>query len=101
MVTTPWYILLSVQVYDFTPKVGVATTAAGKHVHEFNMHDLTDGFNTSHEIHSMSFGDVIPGAFSPLEGVTKTVNQGVCLDSPLRQKADDTMQPTNSQNRWC
>mmetsp|Transcript_39746 Transcript_39746/g.89007 ORF Transcript_39746/g.89007 Transcript_39746/m.89007 type:complete len:377 (+) Transcript_39746:177-1307(+) len=56
--------------------LGHSTIRDGKHVHEFNMHDLTDGFNTSHEIHSMSFGDVIPGAFSPLEGVTKTVNQG-------------------------
>mmetsp|Transcript_32999 Transcript_32999/g.77113 ORF Transcript_32999/g.77113 Transcript_32999/m.77113 type:complete len:383 (+) Transcript_32999:113-1261(+) len=56
--------------------LGHSTIRDGKHVHEFNMHDLTDGFNTSHEIHSISFGDLVPGSFSPLDGIAKTVKHG-------------------------
>lgn len=39
----------------------------GKHVHEFNLKDVSDGFNTSHVIHRLEFGERVPGVESPLE----------------------------------
>merc|ERR1719409_448738 len=51
----------------------------GKHVHEFNMNDVGDGFNTSHEIHSITFGDNVPGVLSPLDGTTKIVRHGAFM----------------------
>ena len=33
--------------------LGKSTIRDGKHVHEFNMKDVGDGFNTSHVIHKV------------------------------------------------
>lgn len=59
--------------------LGRSTIREGKHVHEFNMHDVSDGFNTSHEIHSITFGDHFPGVLSPLDGTTKIVRKGAYM----------------------
>ncbi|OII74853.1 ER vesicle protein [Cryptosporidium ubiquitum] len=57
--------------------LGSATIRNGKHVHEFNMNDISRGFNTSHIIHELTFGsDKIPFLFSPLENVQKFVHKG-------------------------
>merc|ERR1711920_665273 len=39
----------------------------------------SDGFNTSHEIHSITFGDYVPGVLSPLDGTTKIVRHGAFM----------------------
>jgi len=59
--------------------LGRSTVRDGKHVHEFNMNDVSDGFNTSHEINSISFGDRVPGVLSPLDGTTKIVRHGAFM----------------------
>jgi len=59
--------------------LGRSTVRDGKHVHEFNMHDVTDGFNTSHQIHAIAFGDQVPGVLSPLDGTTKIVRHGAFM----------------------
>jgi len=59
--------------------LGRSTIRDGKHVHEFNMHDVSDGFNTSHEITSITFGDYVPGVWSPLDGTTKIVRHGAFM----------------------
>ncbi|TRY50362.1 ER vesicle protein Erv41p transporter [Cryptosporidium tyzzeri] len=57
--------------------LGTATIKNGKHVHEFNMNDVSRGFNTSHIIHELRFGsDRIPFLFSPLENIQKFVHKG-------------------------
>lgn len=57
--------------------LGTATVKNGKHVHEFNMNDISRGFNTSHIIHELRFGtDNIPFIYSPLENVQKIVEKG-------------------------
>eukprot|EP00929_Paragymnodinium_shiwhaense_P082991 TRINITY_DN44024_c0_g1_i2.p1 TRINITY_DN44024_c0_g1~~TRINITY_DN44024_c0_g1_i2.p1 ORF type:complete len:379 (-),score=88.88 TRINITY_DN44024_c0_g1_i2:298-1434(-) len=59
--------------------LGKSIVKNGKHVHEFNMHDVTNGFNTSHRIDSISFGDHVPGLVSPLDGTTKIVRHGAFM----------------------
>jgi len=59
--------------------LGRSTIREGKHVHEFNMHDVSDGFNTSHSIHSIAFGDHVDGVTSPLDGTTKIVRHGAFM----------------------
>jgi hypothetical protein len=59
--------------------LGRSTIREGKHVHEFNMNDVTGGFNTSHTIHSISFGDHVNGVVSPLDGTTKVVKHGAYM----------------------
>jgi len=56
--------------------LGKSTVRDGKHVHEFNIKDVTDGFNTSHIFHRLTFGEQVPGVESPLEGTSKVVRQG-------------------------
>eukprot|EP00397_Hematodinium_sp_SG-2012_P048054 GEMP01054899.1.p1 GENE.GEMP01054899.1~~GEMP01054899.1.p1 ORF type:complete len:296 (+),score=38.47 GEMP01054899.1:482-1369(+) len=56
--------------------LGHSTIKDGKHMHEFNLHDATEGFNTSHTINRLDFGGVVPGVDSPLAGTTKVVKQG-------------------------
>ena len=56
--------------------LGKSTIRDGKHVHEFNIQDVTDGFNTSHTIHRLEFGERVSGVQSPLEGTAKVVKQG-------------------------
>jgi hypothetical protein len=59
--------------------LGRSAIREGKHVHEFNMADVGDGFNTSHSIHSITFGDQVPGVLSPLDGTTKIVRHGAFM----------------------
>lgn len=59
--------------------LGRSTVRNGKLVHEFNMHDVSNGFNTSHTIESIDFGDHVPGLVSPLEGTTKIVRHGAYM----------------------
>mmetsp|Transcript_86544 Transcript_86544/g.242370 ORF Transcript_86544/g.242370 Transcript_86544/m.242370 type:complete len:383 (-) Transcript_86544:126-1274(-) len=59
--------------------LGRSTVREGKHVHEFNMHDVTNGFNTSHQIDAISFGDHVPGVYSPLDGTAKIVRHGAFM----------------------
>merc|ERR1712014_411095 len=44
-----------------------------------NMADVSDGFNTSHTIHRLEFGQRVPGVESPLEGTEKTVLKGAYM----------------------
>lgn len=59
--------------------LGRSTIREGKHVHEFNMHDVSDGFNTSHTISWITFGEEVPGVMSPLDGTTKIVRHGAFM----------------------
>lgn len=60
--------------------LGKSTVRNGRHVHEFNVKDVADGFNTSHIIHRLQFGDNFGGLVeSPLEGVSKIVNEGAYM----------------------
>ncbi|KAF7456918.1 Endoplasmic reticulum-Golgi intermediate compartment protein 3 [Cryptosporidium felis] len=56
--------------------LGAATVKNGKHVHEFNMNDISRGFNTSHIINELKFGSDLPHTSSPLEKVEKYVHKG-------------------------
>jgi hypothetical protein len=55
--------------------LGHSAVKNGKHVHEFDLQD-TAGFNTSHQIHSITFGEQIPGMRSQLDGIRKIVRHG-------------------------
>mmetsp|Transcript_24032 Transcript_24032/g.52939 ORF Transcript_24032/g.52939 Transcript_24032/m.52939 type:complete len:373 (-) Transcript_24032:63-1181(-) len=59
--------------------LGKSTIRDGKHVHEFNIRDVNDGFNTSHIIHRLEFGERVHGVESPLEGTTKIVASGAYM----------------------
>jgi len=59
--------------------LGRSAVHEGKLVHEFNMNDVSGGFNTSHQIHSISFGEHVPGVTSPLEGTRKVVRHGAFM----------------------
>eukprot|EP00434_Breviolum_minutum_P026752 symbB.v1.2.023644.t3/scaffold2178.1/size86794/7 len=59
--------------------LGKSTVRDGKHVHEFNLKDVEDGFNTSHIIHRLEFGERVPGVESPLEGTAKIVLKGAYM----------------------
>eukprot|EP00747_Dinoflagellata_sp_TGD_P210445 gnl/TRDRNA2_/TRDRNA2_83713_c1_seq2.p1 gnl/TRDRNA2_/TRDRNA2_83713_c1~~gnl/TRDRNA2_/TRDRNA2_83713_c1_seq2.p1 ORF type:complete len:267 (-),score=53.38 gnl/TRDRNA2_/TRDRNA2_83713_c1_seq2:42-743(-) len=59
--------------------LGRSVVRGGKHVKEFSLHELTDAFNTSHEIHSITFGQHVPGVSSLLDGSSKTVHHGVYM----------------------
>jgi len=59
--------------------LGKSTIRDGKHVHEFNLKDVSDGFNTSHIIHRLEFGQRVPGVESPLEGTAKIVVKGAYM----------------------
>ncbi|KAK6590544.1 serologically defined breast cancer antigen 84 [Cryptosporidium xiaoi] len=62
---------------NFHVALGTATVKNGKHVHEFNMNDISRGFNTSHVINELTFGtDKIPFVSSPLDKVEKVVKKG-------------------------
>jgi hypothetical protein len=56
--------------------LGKSTIRDGKHVHEFNIRDVSDGFNTSHIIHKARFGSSVAGIASPLEGTSRIVRAG-------------------------
>jgi len=59
--------------------LGRSTVREGKHVHEFNMQDVSDGFNTSHSVSWITFGEQVPGVLSPLDGTTKIVKHGAFM----------------------
>jgi len=59
--------------------LGRSTVREGKHVHEFNMQDVTEGFNTSHSVSWITFGEQVPGVLSPLDGSTKIVKHGAFM----------------------
>merc|ERR1712187_420138 len=59
--------------------LGKSTVRDGKHVHEFNIKEVSDGFNTSHSIHRLEFGERVADAQSPLEGTTKIVKHGAYM----------------------
>lgn len=59
--------------------LGKSTVRDGKHVHEFNIKEVSDGFNTSHSIHRLDFGEQVEGMTSPLEGTTKIVKHGAYM----------------------
>jgi len=59
--------------------LGKSTVRDGKHVHEFNIREVSDGFNTSHMIHRLAFGERVRGTLSPLEGTTKIVTHGAYM----------------------
>mmetsp|Transcript_100326 Transcript_100326/g.321705 ORF Transcript_100326/g.321705 Transcript_100326/m.321705 type:complete len:380 (-) Transcript_100326:35-1174(-) len=49
-------------------------------VHRFNVQDIAQNLiNTSHIIHSISFGEPVPGAVSPLDGTVKIVKHGAYM----------------------
>merc|ERR1719387_1724532 len=48
----------------------------GQHVHEFNLNDVGNGFNTSHIVNHLSFGAVVEGVDSLLDGTMKIVKHG-------------------------
>jgi len=56
--------------------LGRSRVRNGKHVHEFNIKEVSDGFNTSHTINRIAFGETVAGVTSPLEGATKIVRRG-------------------------
>lgn len=57
--------------------LGKSTVRQGRHVHEFNIRDVSEGFNTTHVIHRLQFGDSFDGLMvAPLEGTRKVVHEG-------------------------
>jgi len=59
--------------------IGRSKIREGRHVHEFFARDVTDGFNTSHMISWIKFGDQVPGVTSALDGTTKIVKHGAFM----------------------
>ncbi|CAK9022895.1 unnamed protein product [Durusdinium trenchii] len=56
--------------------LGKSVQRDGKLVHEFNIEDIGDGFNTSHYIDSITFGEYVEGLQSPLVGTRKIAGAG-------------------------
>lgn len=59
--------------------LGHSVVQRGKHVHQFDAHDVSGGFNTSHDIHAIRFGEHAEGMAYPLDGVSKTVRTGAFM----------------------
>lgn len=59
--------------------LGKSMVREGKHVHEFNVREISDGFNTSHIIHRLEFGERVAGLIFPLEGTQKIVKHGAFM----------------------
>eukprot|EP00931_Biecheleriopsis_adriatica_P037742 TRINITY_DN21658_c0_g2_i2.p1 TRINITY_DN21658_c0_g2~~TRINITY_DN21658_c0_g2_i2.p1 ORF type:complete len:387 (-),score=44.07 TRINITY_DN21658_c0_g2_i2:57-1166(-) len=59
--------------------LGRSEVRDGKLVHEFNPDEVGDGFNTSHQIHRLAFGERVPGLEFPLEGTEKIVLKGAYM----------------------
>lgn len=72
-------VLVSKVAGNIHVAMGKSKIRDGRHVHEFNMQDLDDGFNTSHVMHRLDFGADVPGIRSPLEGVSKIVKRGAFM----------------------
>merc|ERR1712070_1254969 len=57
--------------------MGRSRVSDGKHIHEFNYDEIAEsGFNTSHVIHKLRFGEDVNNMESVLEGSGKTVLEG-------------------------
>jgi hypothetical protein len=54
---------------------GVSFQQNHMHVHDMEMYKPAGGFNTSHVITKMSFGDDYPGVINPLDGVKHVVSR--------------------------
>lgn len=51
----------------------------GRHVHQYNMEEAK-GFNTSHKIHTLSFGEPYPGMRpNPLDGTGRIIDEGASV----------------------
>jgi len=78
--------------------LGKSKIREGRHVHEFNINDVGDGFNTSHIIHRLDFGAPIPGIVPPLEGITKIIKKGAFMFhyyiKLIPTSIEDTSDPT-------
>jgi len=61
--------------------LGGSTVRGGKEAPSFGAEELEEGFNTSHQINAITFGQEIPGFESPLDGTAKIVKHGVYLFS--------------------
>eukprot|EP00811_Abedinium_folium_P035669 NODE_8443_length_1495_cov_5.529971.p1 GENE.NODE_8443_length_1495_cov_5.529971~~NODE_8443_length_1495_cov_5.529971.p1 ORF type:complete len:408 (-),score=126.50 NODE_8443_length_1495_cov_5.529971:270-1400(-) len=59
--------------------LGRSAISDGRYVHDFSLEDIGHTFNTSHEIHSITFGDHVPGLSSPLDGTVKIVTRGAYM----------------------
>lgn len=60
--------------------LGSSRLRSGRHAHEFNIKDAGDGFNTSHTIHRLRFGDKdVPSIDSILEGTSASENHGAYM----------------------
>lgn len=48
--------------------LGKSSVRDGKLIHEFNPEDVKAGFDTTHIVDRLQFGEAVPGVVSPLEG---------------------------------
>eukprot|EP00397_Hematodinium_sp_SG-2012_P043547 GEMP01048432.1.p1 GENE.GEMP01048432.1~~GEMP01048432.1.p1 ORF type:complete len:368 (+),score=63.28 GEMP01048432.1:163-1266(+) len=72
-------VLVSKVAGNIHVAMGKSKIRDGRHVHEFNLQDVEDGFNTSHVIHRLDFGAEVPGVRPPLEGASKIVKRGAFM----------------------
>lgn len=72
------------------------SSASGHLVHEFKPFAL-DRFNTSHEIHSLSFGPPYPDQVNPLDGVRQQVDVGSFLYQYYLKVVRTTYKPLKGQ----
>jgi len=75
--------------------LGRSVQRDGKLVHEFNIEDIGDGFNTSHYIDSITFGEYVEGLQSPLAGTRKIAGAGSWMYHYYIK-----LVPTIYVNRW-
>jgi hypothetical protein len=62
--------------FHFAP--GKSFQHSNMHVHDFMPFEL-QGFNMTHTIHALSFGEMVPGVINPLDGVSKGEVNGTRL----------------------
>ncbi|CAM9204184.1 unnamed protein product [Sphacelaria rigidula] len=62
---------------NFHVAAGEGVMSDGRHVHQYNMEEAK-GFNTSHKIHTLSFGEPYPGMRpNPLDGTGRIIDEDV------------------------
>lgn len=61
--------------------LGSAAIHNGRFFHDIDVdtQDISEAFNTSHVIHSITFGSHVPGVLSPLDGTEKIVTHGAYM----------------------
>jgi len=59
--------------------LGKSVVRDGRHVHEFSIREVSDGFNTSHSINRLEFGPRVNDMALPLDGTTKIVRHGAYM----------------------